>query len=61
MTVAQHRGERNSPEYLPFCLSALAQLRNEDPEEIAQQTTANALEVLRLADWRISHTSQRSN
>ena len=24
MTVAQHRGERNSPEYLPFCLAALS-------------------------------------
>ena len=45
MTVAAHRGERNSPEYLPLCLTALAQLRNEPEEIIAHQTTQNALEI----------------
>lgn len=48
MTVASHHGERNSPEYLPQCLEALAQVRGEDIEELATQTTLNALEVLRL-------------
>ena len=48
MTVAQHRGERNSPEYLPFCLAALAEVRGESPEAIARQTTVNAHEVLGL-------------
>ena len=48
MTVASHQGERNSPEYLPECLAALASVRDEDPETIAEQTTRNAKEVLKL-------------
>ena len=48
MTVASHRGQRNSPEYLPECLYALAEARNEPPAVIAAATTRNALEVLRL-------------
>lgn len=48
MTVASHRGERNSPEYLPECLVALAEVRDADPAEIARQTTANAEAVLGL-------------
>lgn len=48
MTVASHRGERNSPEYLPECLAALAEVRQADPDELARQTTANAEAVLRL-------------
>ncbi len=48
MTVAQHRGERNSPEYLPLCLAALAEVREVDPQVIARQTTENAREVLGL-------------
>ncbi len=46
MVVAQHRGERNSPEYLTFVLSALAQVRNEDSHNLAEQTTYNARQVL---------------
>ncbi|TNF34025.1 MAG: TatD family deoxyribonuclease [Gammaproteobacteria bacterium] len=49
MTVAAHRGERNSPEYLPDCLQALSEIRQQDPDEIARQTTLNALQVLGLA------------
>ncbi len=48
MTVFQHHGERNSPEYLPYCLAALAQARDEAPETIALQTTRNAREVFAL-------------
>ncbi len=48
MTVAQHRGERNSPEYLPYCLAALARARQADPEELARITTINTREVLNL-------------
>ena len=48
MTVVQHRGERNSPEYLPYCLAALAQVRNESLEVVAQQTTRNARAVFGL-------------
>jgi TatD DNase family protein len=46
LTVANHRGERNSPEYLPDCLAALAEVRDEDPAIVAAQTTMNAREVL---------------
>lgn len=48
MTVAAHRGERNSPEYLPDCLAALAEVRDADPVEIAAATSANARELLAL-------------
>lgn len=48
MTVASHRGERNSPEYLIDCLTSLAELRQLEPEEVARQTTLNASAVLRL-------------
>jgi TatD DNase family protein len=42
MTVQSHHGERNSPEYLPECLAALATARGEAEEVVAAQTTANA-------------------
>jgi TatD DNase family protein len=48
LTVARHRGERNSPEYLPDCLAALAEARGEDPAEVAARTTRNAREALGL-------------
>ncbi|HFD79477.1 MAG TPA: TatD family deoxyribonuclease [Gammaproteobacteria bacterium] len=48
MTVAAHHGERNSPEYLPYCLQALAEVRDEEPEELARQTTENARAVFAL-------------
>ncbi len=49
MTPVAHRGERNSPEYLPECLAALAEVRGETPDYLAAQTTRNATEVLGLA------------
>jgi TatD DNase family protein len=52
MTVAQHHGERNSPEYLPYCLAALAGVRDESVEELARITTANVREVLKLDEWK---------
>ncbi len=52
LVVAQHRGERNSPEYLPYCLAALAEVRGEPIERVAQQTSANARSVLALDDWQ---------
>jgi len=55
MTVAQHRGERNSPEYLPYCLAALAGVRGEDAQQVAAQTTANARAVLGLDAWHGVH------
>jgi TatD DNase family protein len=48
MTVAAHRGERNSPAYLPDVLVSMAELRNRDPGEIAECTTSNAVELLAL-------------
>jgi TatD DNase family protein len=48
LTVARHRGQRNSPEYLPDCLAALAEVRGENPDRVAAQTTENAREVLGL-------------
>lgn len=52
MVVAAHRGERNSPEYLPDCLAAMANIRGEDPEIIAAQTTHNVRDVLDLNQHR---------
>ncbi len=46
MVVAQHRGERNSPEYLVHVLTALAEVRQMDANLLARQTTANAHAVL---------------
>ncbi len=48
LTVAAHRGERNSPEYLPDVLAALAEVRQEDPAVVAAQTTRNARDLLGL-------------
>ncbi len=48
LTVAAHRGERNSPEYLPDCLLALAAARNEEPVAVAARTSQNAREALNL-------------
>jgi TatD DNase family protein len=46
LTVASHRYERNSPEYLPEVLVALAGARDADPQDLAVATTANARAVL---------------
>jgi TatD DNase family protein len=48
MVVSSHRGERNSPEYLPECLQALATIRQEEPAAIARATSENARSVLNL-------------
>ena len=48
MVVSQHRGERNSPEYLPEILAALVEVRQEEAITLAQQTTFNACEVLAI-------------
>ena len=49
LTVAAHRGERNSPEYLPDVLTALAQVRGEDRAWLAARTSVTARRVLGLA------------
>lgn len=48
MTVAQHRGGRNSPEYIPYLLDTLAALRGESREKVGEVTTCNVVEVLDL-------------
>jgi len=48
LAVASHRGERNSPAYLPEVLEALAEVRDCSPLEVAEQTTRNARETLKL-------------
>ena len=48
MVGAAHRGQRNSPEYLPEYLAALAALRDEAMTDIAIQTTRNTRQVLGL-------------
>jgi TatD DNase family protein len=50
MTVASHKGERNSPEYLPECLEALAEIRGVDAAHLAQITRNNVRRLLGLPD-----------
>ena len=50
LTVASHQGERNSPEYLPEVLAALAHVRGEAREEVAAFTSANARQVFNLGE-----------
>lgn len=49
MTVSQHRGQRNSPEYLTYVVQALAEIRQQSPEEICEQTTRNAQDVFNIS------------
>jgi TatD DNase family protein len=49
MTVMQHRGQRNSPEYLPDCLQALATVRGQSQAVIAEATSANARQLLGIS------------
>lgn len=50
MTVASHRGERNSPQYLPQVLAALAGARDESIEAVARYTTNNARAIFHLQE-----------
>ncbi len=45
MPGAAHRYQRNSPEYLPEVLEALAQLRPESKSQIARQTSLNTIRI----------------
>ena len=49
MTVASHRGERNSPAYIIESLSALASLKGLSEERVAEITTENSLGVFSLS------------
>jgi len=48
MTVAQHQGQRNSPEYIPHILQAIAQIKQLDTADVALATSANVNRVLQL-------------
>lgn len=48
MAGANHRGERNSPEYLPEVLEKLAEIREENPSVIAEVTTGNSIRLFGL-------------
>jgi TatD DNase family protein len=48
MTVASHCGERNSPQYLPQVLAALAAAKDEPIETVARYTTHNARAIFHL-------------
>ena len=41
MTVSQHAGQRNSPEYLPLVLEELAEIKQMNTSELAQVCTQN--------------------
>ena len=51
MVVESHRGQRNSPEYILESLTALASIRNEDIETIAEQTTKNSNDVIHFSNY----------
>lgn len=42
MTVSQHKGERNSPEYLLYILDAVAAIKDLTSIEVAETTSNNA-------------------
>ena len=43
LTVSRHRGERNSPEYLPDCLTALAEVRQAHIDLEGRKTTGSTV------------------
>jgi TatD DNase family protein len=47
---SEHRGKRNKPSYLPSTLYHIAELRNEDPEKVAEQIWQNSLTVFGLTN-----------
>lgn len=48
MTVSQHRGQRNSPEYLPLVLEALAKTKELPIAQVAEATSSNATRLFGL-------------
>ena len=48
MTVSQHQGERNSPEYLPYVLQALGTIKKQPLSKIATITSDNIKQLFTL-------------
>jgi TatD DNase family protein len=53
LTPTPHRGKRNEPAYIPLIAERLAGLKQMTVEEIALQTTANAMRLFNLPDESI--------
>lgn len=51
MVVESHRGQRNSPAYIIESLNALANIRNEDIQVIAEQTTLNVNDIINFSAY----------
>lgn len=49
MTVAEHKGGRNSPEYLPYIRQAIATLKNLSPQEVSDISNAAVRECFDLS------------
>lgn len=49
MTPVPHRGERNEPSYIPYIIKTLAEVYNRTEEEVAEETTRNAVKLFRLS------------
>ncbi|GAB2799755.1 TatD family hydrolase [Halomonas shantousis] len=49
MPIAGYQGQRNEPARLPQIRDCIAELRQQDPQDIAAHSTANARELLKLA------------
>jgi TatD DNase family protein len=45
------RGRRNEPAFLEYTVRRLAEIRGEEPEEVAELTFENACRVYGLAEW----------
>ena len=48
LTPVPHRGRRNEPAYVRYVAEAIARVRGEDPERVAEATTANARRAFRV-------------
>ena len=48
MTVEQHKGERNSPAYLPFVQSALSSIKKISLDQVSRVTSENVRRVFQI-------------
>ncbi len=47
---AEHHGQRNEPAFLLAVWRVISEIRSEEAEEVARQTTANAVRLFRLSE-----------
>jgi len=48
MTVSEHKGQRNSPEYLPFVQQAVASIKGCSLKTVAKTTSLTAKQILAI-------------